>query len=60
MPAVAVAVHTTPVGAVDPAAAELVQATEVLELRALPTLAAAVVVVGSTPVVSAVPAAPEL
>ena len=60
MPAVAVAVHTTPVGAVDPAAAELVQATGMLELRALPTLAAVVVVVGSTPVVSAVPVAPEL
>ncbi len=60
MPAVAVAVHTTPVGAVDPAAVELVQATGMLELRALPTLAVAVVVVGSTPVVSAVPAAPEL
>ena len=60
MPAVAVAVQTYLAGAVDPAAAELVQATEGLELRALPTLAAAVVVVGSTPVVSAVPVAPEL
>jgi hypothetical protein len=60
MPAVAVVAHMSQVGAVDPAAAELVQATEGLELRALPTLAAAVVVVGSTPVVSAVPAALEL
>ena len=60
MPAVAVVAHMSQVGAVDPAAAELVQATEGLELRALPTLAAAVVVVGSIVVVSAVPAALEL
>ena len=60
MPAVAVVAHMSQVGAVDPAAAELVQATGMLELRALPTLAVAVVVVGSTPVVSAVPAALEL
>jgi len=60
MPAVAVAVHTTPVGAVDPAAVELVQATGMLELRALPTLAAAAVVGGSIVVAPAVPADPEL
>ena len=60
MPAVAVAVHTTPVGAVDPAAAELVQATGMLELRALPTLAAVVEVGGSIDVAPALPAAPDL
>ena len=60
MPAVAVAVHTTLVGAVDPAAAELVQATGMLELRALPTLAAAAVVGGSIVVAPAVLADPEL
>ena len=60
MPAVAVVAHMSQVGAVDPAAAELVQATGMLELRALPTLAAAVVVGGSIVVAPAVPAAPEL
>ncbi len=60
MPAVAVVAHMSQVGAVDPAAAELVQATAVLELLALPTLAAAAVVVGSTAAVPAVPVAPEL
>ncbi len=60
MPAVAVVAHMSQVGAVDPAEAELVQATDGLELRALPTLAAAAVVGGSIVVAPAVLADPEL
>ena len=60
MLAAVVAVLIIPAGTAGTAAAELVQATGMLELRALPTLAAAAVVGGSIVVAPAVLADPEL